>query len=107
MTSSSTPSPRASRRRKGIGGAARMGLVLFTALLVLGIVGAGVAIAGFTQLSNGLPDPKMLEKIQLPEQSVIWDREHKVELARFGEFNRDVVAFKDIPPVLVDATTAI
>ena len=43
----------------------------------------------------------------LPEQSIVWDREHEVELARFGEFNREVVAFEDIPPVLIDATTAI
>ena len=74
MTSSSTPNTRAPRRRAGIGAAAKMGLVLFTALLVLGVVGAGVAVAGFTQLSQGLPDPKMLEKIELPEQSIIYDR---------------------------------
>ena len=48
-----------------------------------------------------------LEEIQLPEQSVIYDRTGKVELARFGEFNRDVVTFDQIPPVLVDATTAV
>ena len=49
----------------------------------------------------------MLEQIELPEQSIVWDRTHEVELARFGEFNREVVTFDEIPPVLVDATTAI
>src|SRR3954469_12052292 len=108
MTYDTDPRPaRAQRRRRGIGAAATMGLVLFSALLVFGLVFAGVAVAGFTQLANGLPAPEKLEQIELPEQSVVWDRDHKVELARFGEFNRDVVEFKDIPPVLVDATTAI
>src|SRR5690349_16733641 len=99
--------PRKRNRRKGMGGAARMGLLLFGALVVLGLVGAGAAVAAYTQLSKGLPEPTALEKIVLPEQSVVWDRTHEVELARFGEFNREVVEFKDIPPVLVDATTAI
>src|SRR3954447_18635088 len=108
MTYDTDPRPtRAQRRSRGIGAAATMGLVLFSALLVFGLVFAGVAVAGFTQLANGLPAPEKLEQIELPEQSVVWDRDHKVELARFGEFNRDVVEFKDIPPVLVDATTAI
>ena len=37
----------------------------------------------------------------------MYDRTGKIELARFGEFNRDVVTFDQIPPVLVDATTAV
>ncbi len=110
MTSTARPSaaaPRNPRHRQGMGAAARMGLVLFAALLVLGIVGAGVAVAGFASLSRSLPSPAMLEEIVLPEQSIVWDRAHEVELARFGEFNREVVTFDEIPPVLVDATTAI
>ena len=90
-----------------MGTAAKMGLLLFGALLVLGIVGAGAAVAAYSQLSKGLPPAQNLETIVLPEQSIVWDREHEVELARFGEFNREVVAFEDIPPVLIDATTAI
>ena len=30
-----------------------------------------------------------------------------MELARFGEFKREVVTFEEIPPILLDATTAI
>jgi membrane peptidoglycan carboxypeptidase len=99
--------PGGRRRRTGIGGAARMGLILFTALLALGVVGAGVAVAAFAALSRGLPPATSLEQIELPEMSVVWDRAHETELARFGEFNRTVVAFDEIPPVLIDATTAI
>ena len=35
------------------------------------------------------------------------DRTGEVELARFGDFKRDVVTFDEIPPIVLDATTAI
>ena len=95
------------RPRQGIGAAAAMGLLLFGALTLLGMSGAGIAIATFTGLSRDLPSPQLLEQIELPEQSVVYDRTGKVELARFGEFNREVVTFEQIPAVLVDATTAV
>jgi membrane peptidoglycan carboxypeptidase len=102
------PEDRPSRaRRSGIGVAATMGLLLFAALTALGAVGAVFAVSTYTRLAMDLPTPSALEKIELPEQSVVYDRTGKVQLARFGEFNRDVVDFKDIPPMLVDATTAI
>src|SRR4051794_8953396 len=93
--------------RRGIGIAATMGLLLFGALALLGATGAVLAVSTFTKMSDGLPDPTLLERIELPEQSVVYDRTGKVELARFGEFNRDVVTFDQIPPMLVDATTAV
>ncbi len=104
---SPAPAGKPRSRRRGIGPAATMGLVLFGALLVAGLVGAGAALATFASISADLPDPTLLEQIELPEQSVVYDRTGKVELARFGEFNRDVVTFDEIPPVLVDATTAV
>jgi membrane peptidoglycan carboxypeptidase len=84
-----------------------MGLLLFSALLLLGAAGAMFAVGTFVSLSSGLPDPGLLETIVLPQQSVVYDRTGKVELARFGDFNRTVVTFDQIPPVLVDATTAV
>ncbi|MHB8893377.1 MAG: transglycosylase domain-containing protein, partial [Candidatus Limnocylindrales bacterium] len=112
MTSQARPpaaAPRVPRRRsrEGIGAAAAMGLVLFTALTLLGGVGAVLGVSVFSGLMKDLPDPRSLETIELPEQSVVYDRTGAVELARFGEFNREVVTFDEIPPVLVDATTAV
>jgi len=73
-----------------------------------GAIGSGVAIATFLSLDDGsLPPVTDLEKISFPEQSVVYARDGTTELARFGDFHRDVVAWKDIPPVLVDATTAV
>ena len=43
----------------------------------------------------------------LPEETVVYDRTGKVELARFGEAKREVVTFEEIPPILLDATTAV
>ena len=102
------PAPRARRApRRGMGAAATMGLLLLVALVVLGAAGSVVAVVRFTGLIQDLPDPARLEEIVLPEQSVIYDRTGTIELARFGEFNREVVTFDEVPPVLVDATTAI
>ena len=103
------PSPERSRRtsRRGIGAAAAMGLILFGALALLGGAGAVLAVTTYAQMSHGLPDPTALERIVLPEQSVVYDRTGKVELARFGDFNRQVVTFDQLPPMLVDATTAV
>ena len=84
-----------------------MGLVLFAALVALGSAGAVIAVSTYTRLAQDLPDPSLLERIELPEQSIVYDRTKTVELARFGEFNREVVTFDQIPPVLVDATTAV
>ena len=105
-TDRAEPRPRRGRR-SGIGIAATMGLVLFGAFVALGLTGAVIAVNAYTVLARGLPDPNVLEQIELPEQSIVWDRNKTVELARFGEFNRQVVTFAEIPPVLVDATTAV
>jgi peptidoglycan glycosyltransferase len=84
-----------------------MGLFLFAALALLGATGAVVAVTTFSRMMAGLPSPSALENIEFPERSIVYDRTGKVELARFGEFNRDVVTFDEIPPMLVDATTAV
>ncbi|OGO56968.1 MAG: hypothetical protein A2V85_04580, partial [Chloroflexi bacterium RBG_16_72_14] len=81
--------------------------LLLAALVLLGVAGSAVVVVRFTGLIQDLPDPGRLEQIELPEQSVIYDRTGTIELARFGEFNREVVGFDQIPPVLVDATTAV
>ena len=95
------------RRRSGIGIAATMGLVLFLALAALGATVAAFAVTSPSSLNKDTPEQNQLAKIVLPEHSILWDRDKEVELARFGEFNREVVTFDKIPPVLVDATTAV
>ena len=66
-----------------------------------------VAVTPYVALSRDLPDPTGLERIELPEQSIVYDRTGTTELARFGVPRRQVVTWDEIPPVLVDATTAV
>ncbi|HWH23366.1 MAG TPA: transglycosylase domain-containing protein, partial [Candidatus Limnocylindria bacterium] len=74
----------------------------FGALLAL------VAVVGvFATYSVGLSDPRDLETLEFQQESVIYDRSASIELARFGTERRETVAFDDIPPILIDATTAI
>ena len=58
-------------------------------------------------VTKDLAPPSALTEYTLPEETVVLDRTGEVELARFGEFKRDVVTFEEIPPILLDATTAI
>jgi peptidoglycan glycosyltransferase len=70
-------------------------------LLTVGVVSA------FSRYTVGLKPPtEALKDLGFSEQSVINDR-NGVELARFGGEKRDVVAFADIPPIVVDAQVAI
>jgi membrane peptidoglycan carboxypeptidase len=83
-------------------------LFLFGTFVLLGIVGASAAVAGYGYYSQGLEDPKkLLDTIDFSEETVVYDRTGKIELARFGQVKRDVVQFDQIPPWLVDATTTI
>jgi peptidoglycan glycosyltransferase len=83
-------------------------LIVFAFLAGIGVIVAFAVITAYASISSNLPDPvKGLTNLTLPEETVILDRTGKTELARFGEFKRDVATFEEIPPVMLDATTAI
>lgn len=90
-----------------MGAAARMGLFLFGVLAFLGMAGAVAAVSLYVSLSANLPNPNVLEQMQLIQQSVVYARDGSTQLATFGTENRTVLNYPDIPPVLVDATTAV
>ncbi len=105
---------RNSTGRRGSGGgtasklAIALPLFLFAAFVVLGLVGAAAAIGAYGYYSQGLPDPKAaLEQLLFSQETVVYDRTGKVELARFGQVKRDYVAYDQIPPWMIDATTSI
>ena len=72
-------------------------LVGATGLVVTGVVGA---------LSRDLPDPTQLDGLTFSQPTVVYDRTGKVVLATFQEEERRVVAFDEIPRLILDATTA-
>ncbi|CAN5188257.1 hypothetical protein BH24CHL7_BH24CHL7_06480 [soil metagenome] len=112
-----SPAPRQAR---GLNGGRRRGsrlgrtlavalpLFLFTSMALVAFLGFVAVVGVFAVYSQGLSDPRDLEKIEFIQESIVYDRTGEVELARFsaGE-RRETVSFEQIPPILIDATTAV
>ncbi len=98
----------ASGSRVARGVAIGLPLLLFGSLLLLGVVGLLAAVGAYGYFSEGLQDPKaLLQNLTFDQQTIVYDRTGKVELARLGALKRDVVPYDQIPPALIDATTSI
>ncbi len=83
-------------------------LVLFSTIVLLGLTGAAAAVGAYGFFAKGLPDPAAaLEAITFTTQSTVYDRTGGVLLAKLGADRREVVAYAQIPPVLIDATTSV
>jgi membrane peptidoglycan carboxypeptidase len=100
------------RRNGGLGAAPKVAVVLplflFATLLLIGMLGFATVVGAYGYFSQGLAEPKQaLENLAFTQESIIYDRTGKVELARFGDQRRELVAYDDIPPVCVDAVTSI
>ena len=79
-------------------------------LLVSLTAGAGAmfTVAAYNYYATGLPDPKeALTNLDFEQQTIVYDRTGKVELARLGSLKRELVKFDQIPEEMLDATTAI
>jgi membrane peptidoglycan carboxypeptidase len=83
-------------------------LLLVTILVVGGAVGLfGVAaIATVGALSTDLPDPSKLRELTFSQPTIVYDRTGEVELARFQREQRRVVAYAEVPRLILDATTS-
>ncbi len=83
-------------------------IILFAVFVAVGLAGLVGVAAAYNYYSQGLPDPKdTLSNLTFDQQTVLTDRTGKVVLASLGEFKREVVTFDQIPPEMLDATTAI
>jgi penicillin-binding protein 1A len=104
---------RSGAARRGHGGAARpvalaIPLLLFSSFLILGAIGFVASVSAYAYYANGLKDPQQaFNDLAFDSPTVIYDRTGAVELARLGEHRREVVTFDQIPPEMIDATTAI
>src|SRR6478735_2311820 len=94
-------------------GRSRVPRILGAVLVGIGlstIVAVGLAVVMVTTtvgvLSVGLPDPSQLEALTFSEPTVVYDRTGTVELGRFQREERRVVAFGDVPELVLDATTS-
>ena len=83
-------------------------MLLFATMAIVAFFGLVGVVGAFALYGQGLPPATDLEKIQFSSQSTIYDRTGTVVLATFGGGqNRQPVTFDEIPPILIDATTAI
>ena len=81
-------------------------LIIFFFLAGVGAIGALATISLYTSLASNLTEVQAMQDYELPEELIVLDR-NGAELARFGEFKREVVEYDEIPPILLDATTAV
>ena len=83
-------------------------IILLAAFILVGLMGIVGVAAAYNYYSSGLPDPRdTLSNLTFDQQTVVMDRDNKVQLAKLGEVKREVVTFDQIPPEMLDATTAI
>ncbi|HEX7544264.1 MAG TPA: transglycosylase domain-containing protein, partial [Candidatus Limnocylindrales bacterium] len=100
------------RARRPHGGAVnRIAVILPMFLLATFVVMGAVAFVGavdvYTTYSKDLQDPKdLLRNLSFDQQTTLYDRTGTIALASFGSENRRVLAFKEVPPVVLDATTS-
>ncbi|MCI0345971.1 MAG: penicillin-binding protein [Chloroflexi bacterium] len=74
----------------------------------MGALAFVAAVSTYAFYSRDLPDPRqMLEDLTFDQQTVIYDRTNTIELAKLGERRRELATFDELPPELIDATTAI
>ena len=84
-------------------------IIVFAFLAGLGVIAALATVLAYNALASDpeLKNPSTLTQYVLPEETVIYDRTGKIELARFGDAKREILTFDQIPKVLLDATTAV
>jgi hypothetical protein len=97
-------------RRSSTGGRAlRIAATVLVGIIVaLGVVAAVVVIsisATIGVLSMDLPNPSSLESLTFAQPTVVFDRSGKVVLGQFQREDRRVVAFQDVPRLVLDSTT--
>jgi membrane peptidoglycan carboxypeptidase len=93
------------RRRQSTSG--WLAMVIFALLAAVGALAAVAVVGGYFAVASDLDPVTELEDFTLAQESVVYDRTGETELARFGEFKREIVKFEELPPVLLDATTAV
>jgi membrane peptidoglycan carboxypeptidase len=107
---------RAMHRRPTGGGAGtwirRLLIIIPVVLLLLTTVAVGggalFTAAAYNYYAQGLPAPEeALTNLDFEQQTIVYDRTGKVELARLGSLRREVVTFDQLPLEMLDATTAI
>ncbi|HEX7950127.1 MAG TPA: transglycosylase domain-containing protein [Candidatus Limnocylindrales bacterium] len=100
--------PRGRNGPRVVGAVGVIVVALFIASFLVAGLGLIFVVAAYNQYAAGLPDPaQQLNAIQFTQQTIVYDRTGKVELARLGDLRRDLVTYADLTPEIIDATTSI
>ena len=102
-------------RRTTRRGGRRRGLATFL-LVTLGVFGlmfagsilgtAGGMLAAYNYFASDLPEPNVLDGIEPPQSTYVYDRTGEELLARFECQNREAVTFETLPDIVWQATVA-
>ncbi|MBA2720170.1 MAG: transglycosylase domain-containing protein [Chloroflexi bacterium] len=79
-------------------------VVLASSLALVGVAAVGT-MAAVAALSEGLPDPTNLSALTFSQPTTVYDRTGKIQLGRFQREQRRVVAYDEVPKLVLDATT--
>src|SRR5262245_45164286 len=83
-------------------------LLIFGTMATIAAVGFMVVVGLFLGYSRGLTDVRDLATIEFAQDSIVYARDGETVLARFSTNERRQVAnYGEIPPILIDATTAV
>jgi membrane peptidoglycan carboxypeptidase len=94
--------------RRGMAATALIVLVGLFALSIVGTIGgtAGGLLLSYNSVYASLPDGRLLDGIELPASTYVYDRSGKRLLARFECQNREQVSFDQVPANIVNAAVA-
>ena len=102
-------------RRTTRRGGQRRGLATFL-VVTLGVFGlmfagsilgtAGGMLAAYNYFASDLPEPRVLDDIEPPQSTYVYDRTGEQLLARFECQNREAVSFATLPDVIWQSTVA-
>lgn len=81
-----------------------LAVFLVGSIALVGVAAVGT-VAAVTVLSQGLPDPTNLSALTFSQPTTVFDRTGKVQLGRFQREQRRVVAYDEVPTLVLDATT--
>ena len=101
------PTPRQAAVRTRPSAVGMVAVVIWFLLAGVALLIGAASVSAFAGLTQGLDDPTKLNDLPVQQQSVIYDRTGKIELARVGLTRRDVATFDEIPPIVIDAQTAV
>ncbi len=94
-------------RTRGVATLLLVTLGVFGLMFVGSVMGtAGGMFAAYNYFASDLPEPNILDGIEPPESTYVYDRSGEVLLARFECQNREAVEFAELPDTIWQATVA-